>query len=62
MKQPLYKCFINGEFYGIGDLDYMRELFVDYVVTCKMYGKDEIEWKIVKTKETEIKINAKTKL
>lgn len=43
-----YKCFLNGVFYGCGDLGYMHELFEDYVVTCKMYGKKECEFKIVK--------------
>ncbi len=43
----MYKCYLNGKFYGQGNLDYMRELFVDYIVTCKMYGKVESNWRIV---------------
>lgn len=56
----LYKCFLNGKPYGTGDLDYMKELFVDYVVTCEMYDKDRCDftivsldaWKEVMMKET----------
>jgi len=43
-----YKCYLNGQLYGSGDLKYIQELFVDYVVTCKMYGKVEVEFKIIK--------------
>ena len=46
--KDLYKCYLNGNFYGGGSLDYMRELFIDYVITCKMYGKKECEFKIIK--------------
>jgi len=45
-----YACFINGKFYGAGDLEYMNELFRDYVVTSGMYGKDECTFRIT-TKE-----------
>ena len=44
----MFTCYLNGEFYGSGDADYIRELFVDYVVTCEMYGRKECEFKIVK--------------
>jgi hypothetical protein len=44
----MYKCYLNGKFYGSGDLEYMKELFVDYVVTCKMYGKSEVDFKIMR--------------
>lgn len=44
----MYTCYLNGKFYGRGDLEYMKELFVDYVVSSEMYGKDESDWKIVK--------------
>lgn len=47
----MYMCYLNGKFYGSGNLKYMKELFVDYVVTCEMYGKDEVEFKIVKIPE-----------
>ncbi|QQO41082.1 hypothetical protein 015DV002_128 [Bacillus phage 015DV002] len=54
----LYICFLNGKPYGKGDLEYMLELFKDYVVTCEMYGKARCdftvvsldEWKKVKSK------------
>ena len=43
-----YRCYLNGKFYGGGDLKYMHELFKDYVITCEMYGREECEFKIVK--------------
>jgi hypothetical protein len=43
----LYK---NGRFYGRGRLDYMTELFKDWVETCEMYGKDEVIFKVEKVK------------
>lgn len=42
-----YICFLNGKVYGHGDLKYMQELFHDYVIDCKMYGLDEIDFKII---------------
>lgn len=44
----VYMCYLNGRLYGSGNLDYMHELFKDYVVTCEMYGKRECEFKIVR--------------
>jgi hypothetical protein len=49
MKQT-YKCYLNGKLYGGGNLMYMKELFTDYVIRHEMYGKDEVEFKIVKGK------------
>ena len=46
MKE-IYVCLINGKFYGSGSLRYIKELFVDYVITCKMYDKDEVDFKIM---------------
>jgi hypothetical protein len=43
-----YKCYLNGKFYGSGPLAYMRELFVDYVILNQMYGRSEVDFKIVK--------------
>ena len=43
-----YQCYLNGNFYGGGNLDYMHELFKDYVLTCGMYGRKTCEFKIVK--------------
>lgn len=43
--------FLNGDtqqFYGLGDLPYMIELLDDYINTCKMYGKDSIDFRIEK--------------
>lgn len=50
-----YKCFLNDTVYGAGSLDYMKELFVDYVITHKMYGKKECDFKIVKDIDLDIK-------
>ncbi|MGZ9868219.1 hypothetical protein ACU3L3_07330 [Priestia endophytica] len=44
----IYTMFVNGRFYGSGDLLYMKELFATYVVTCGMYDKDEVTFKIEK--------------
>lgn len=49
MKQT-YHCYLNGRFYGSGNLMYMKELFVDYVITHKMYDHTEVDFKIVKIK------------
>lgn len=43
----MYKCYLNGRFYGSGNLAYMKELFMDYVIFHKMYGKEEVDFKIV---------------
>lgn len=48
IEREYYECFLNGKRYGVGSLEYMLELFKDYVVTCKMYGKNEADFKIVK--------------
>ncbi|WP_081043999.1 hypothetical protein [Bacillus paralicheniformis] len=37
-------------FYGAGDLEYMHELFRDYVVYCEMYGRDDCTFRVT-TKE-----------
>ncbi len=42
-----YNFYLNGNFYGNGDLHFMEELFIDYVVSMKMYDKDEIIIKII---------------
>lgn len=47
-REDLYSCYLNGVFYGSGDLEYIHELFKDYVLICKMYGKKECEFKIAK--------------
>ncbi|AWM47464.1 hypothetical protein DDT09_06240 [Bacillus amyloliquefaciens] len=46
----IYACFLNGKLYGWGDLEYMSELFRDYVVYCEMYGIDDCTFRIT-TKE-----------
>ncbi|KAA0813070.1 hypothetical protein SFC27_22585 [Bacillus licheniformis] len=46
----IYACFLNGKFYGAGDLEYMHELFRDYVVYCEMYGRDDCTFRVT-TKE-----------
>lgn len=57
MKQT-YVCFLNGKFYGAGDLEYMNDLFRDYVVISEMYGKDDCTFRITtKEKAREILVN-----
>lgn len=46
----IYACFLNGKLYGCGDIEYMNELFRDYVVYCEMYGRDDCTFRIT-TKE-----------
>lgn len=41
-----YRCYLNGNLYGTGSLAYMHELFTDYVLTSRMYGRSECEFKI----------------
>ncbi len=52
MKE-LYECYLNGKPYGAGDLHYMKELFVDYFITCEMYGKEEADFKVKRTNRDE---------
>lgn len=42
----VYACFLNGKLYGKGDLDYMKDLFRDWVVDCEMYGKDDVTFRV----------------
>ena len=44
----MYNCYLNGQLYGVGSLDYMLELFKNYVVTCEMYGMDTVSFTIEK--------------
>lgn len=46
----IYSCFLNGKLYGCGDVEYMNELFRDYVVNYEMYGRDDCSFRIT-TKE-----------
>lgn len=43
----IYECYLNGQLYGSGSLEYMNELFKDYVVTMKMYGKARVTFEVV---------------
>lgn len=43
-----YICYINGKFYGLGSLEYMKELTNDYLIDCKMYNKSEFTFKIIR--------------
>ena len=50
--------FLNDgvpQFYGLGDLPYMIELLDDYINTCKIYGKDSLDFRIEKVTEDFIK-------
>lgn len=46
----IYACFLNGKLYGCGGIEYMNDLFRDYVVNCEMCGKDDCTFRIT-TKE-----------
>lgn len=46
-----YYCYLNGELYGTGNLKYMTELFTNYVFDREMYGRSEVEFKVVKAHE-----------
>ena len=52
MKE-VYKLYLkvdgNGHMkYGIGDMSYIRELLFDYLVKNNLYGREEVEFKVVK--------------
>lgn len=51
MSKELFICELNGNHYGHGDIDYMRELFTDYFVTMDMYGRSEADFKIIRTRK-----------
>lgn len=42
-----YHFYLNGKLYGCGDLTYMTGLFNDYVINMKMYGHEEVDFKII---------------
>ena len=49
----VYKLYLkvdgNGYMkYGIGDMSYIRELLFDYLVKNNLYGREEVEFKVVK--------------
>lgn len=48
MKKEQFQCHLKGQYYGQGDIDYMKELFIDYFVTMDMYGREEAEFKVVR--------------
>lgn len=48
LPKDIYMCYLNGRLYGSGGLDYIHELFKDYFITCKMYGKSECDFKVIK--------------
>lgn len=41
-----YSMYLNGYFYGRGDLKYIEELIVDYVFICEMYGRKHCDIRI----------------
>lgn len=49
----IYTCYLNGKIYGTGPLEFMNELFRDYVVTCKLYNKEEVTFTIQKGKPSQ---------
>lgn len=47
VKKPnVFKLYLNGRFYGSGDLPYMNELIADYLVKNGMYGKDKMDFSV----------------
>lgn len=51
--REVYKLYLkvdgNGYMkYGIGDMSYIRELLFDYLVKNNLYGREEVEFKVVK--------------
>ena len=48
VPKETYICYLNGKLYGKGDLEYIHELFIDYVINCNMYGQKECDFKIVR--------------
>ena len=50
-----YVCYLNGKLYGMGDLEYMNELFKDYVVACQMHGNETVTFKIVDREQAKCK-------
>lgn len=49
----VYKLYIKVDDdgyakYGIGDMNYIRELLYDYLVKNNLYGREEVEFKVVK--------------
>lgn len=45
-RTEVVSLYLNGTLYGTGDLEYMNELFRDYVVTMGMYNQDEVEFSV----------------
>ncbi len=50
MINNIYNCKINGEYYGTGRLDYMRELFNDYI-DSNMYDRNSVSFEIYRKSE-----------
>lgn len=51
--REVYKLYLkvdgNGYMkYGIGSMYYIRELLYDYLVKNNLYGREEVEFKVVK--------------
>jgi hypothetical protein len=47
-SQGTYELHLNDSFYGRGSLEFMSELFKDYVVNHAMYGKTMCDVKVIK--------------
>lgn len=48
IPKECYKCYLNGVFYGSGNINHIHELFKDYVIASKMYSKKECVFRIIK--------------
>lgn len=45
-RKEKYACYLNGAIYGMGNLEYMSDLFKNYVETNEMYGNQNCEFKV----------------
>ncbi|PQZ64375.1 hypothetical protein CQ064_32695 [Bacillus sp. MYb78] len=44
-----YRLYLDGEFYGEGDLDYIHQLITEYMLIRGIYSKEKVEFKILKS-------------
>lgn len=46
-----YFLYLNDTIYGHGDLKYVHELIHNYVIIKELYGKEQVDFIIVKANE-----------
>lgn len=49
-KEERYYLYLNGKLYGSGPKEYIIELIKDYVVYAELYGRKEVDFKVIKGK------------